>query len=224
MSWTDERIDLLQKMWLQGMSASKIANELANGLTRNAVIGKVYRLGLSGRAKGDAPTDGEASPKAMPRSPARTSSHGSGHGSLGHASGPIAHHPVAPVHHASAPIASQGAHYQMSRAQPQPTAHRPSAGPGLISGNTALAAEPMRFEAPLQAPSADVVVPIIEPVTIMELRESMCRWPIGDPTQADFRFCGARKTPGAGPYCGCHSAIAYQPQQDRRRQRPPKIA
>lgn len=220
MSWTDERIDLLQKMWLQGMSASKIANELANGLTRNAVIGKVYRLGLSGRAKGDAPGEDHASAKPSPRSPARPS----GHGSHSHASGAIAHSPIASAHHASGPIASQSAHSQMSRGQPQPTAQRSSPGPGLISGNTALAAEPMQFEAPLRAQSADVVVPIIEPVTIMELRESMCRWPIGDPTQADFRFCGARKTPGAGPYCGCHSAIAYQPQQDRRRQRPPKTA
>jgi GcrA cell cycle regulator len=52
MSWTNERIELLQKkLWLEGWSASRIAGELAHGITRNAVIGKVYRLGLSGRAK-----------------------------------------------------------------------------------------------------------------------------------------------------------------------------
>jgi GcrA cell cycle regulator len=51
MSWTNERIELLQKLWLDGWSASRIAGELAHGITRNAVIGKVYRLGLSGRAK-----------------------------------------------------------------------------------------------------------------------------------------------------------------------------
>jgi GcrA cell cycle regulator len=51
MSWTNERIELLQKLWLEGWSASRIASELAHGITRNAVIGKVYRLGLSGRAK-----------------------------------------------------------------------------------------------------------------------------------------------------------------------------
>ena len=49
MSWTNERIELLQKLWLEGWSASRIAGELACGITRNAVIGKVYRLGLSGR-------------------------------------------------------------------------------------------------------------------------------------------------------------------------------
>ena len=50
MSWTDERVDLLKKLWADGLSASQIAGELGN-VTRNAVIGKVHRLGLSGRAK-----------------------------------------------------------------------------------------------------------------------------------------------------------------------------
>jgi GcrA cell cycle regulator len=50
MSWTDERVELLKKLWSYGLSASQIAAELG-GITRNAVIGKVHRLGLSGRAK-----------------------------------------------------------------------------------------------------------------------------------------------------------------------------
>ena len=50
MSWTDERVELLKKLWQDGLSASQIAAELG-GITRNAVIGKVHRLGLSGRAK-----------------------------------------------------------------------------------------------------------------------------------------------------------------------------
>ena len=50
MSWTDERVELLKKLWADGLSASQIAGELG-GITRNAVIGKVHRLGLSGRAK-----------------------------------------------------------------------------------------------------------------------------------------------------------------------------
>src|ERR1700728_4515784 len=49
MSWTDERVELLKKLWSDGLSASQIAAELG-GITRNAVIGKVHRLGLSGRA------------------------------------------------------------------------------------------------------------------------------------------------------------------------------
>ena len=49
MSWTDERVEMLKKLWLEGHSASQIAKQLG-GVTRNAVIGKVHRLGLSGRA------------------------------------------------------------------------------------------------------------------------------------------------------------------------------
>jgi GcrA cell cycle regulator len=49
MSWTDDRVTTLKKLWLDGLSASQIAKQLG-GVTRNAVIGKVHRLGLSGRA------------------------------------------------------------------------------------------------------------------------------------------------------------------------------
>ena len=187
MSWTDERIDLLQKLWLQGMSASRIARELANGLTRNAVIGKVYRLGLSGRVKEAA--DEAGAPQ--------------------------------PLHkHATRPPARQAAQ--------RPHGRVVQSSASFVRGNTALAVQPIAFETPVRnkevARHSEVVVPISEPVTILELRDSMCRWPIGDPTQADFRFCGARKTPGDGPYCGCHAAIAYQPQPDRRRHRPQKSA
>ena len=49
MGWTDERVELLKKLWQDGLSASQIAKQLG-GVTRNAVIGKVHRLGLSGRA------------------------------------------------------------------------------------------------------------------------------------------------------------------------------
>ncbi|WP_158915969.1 GcrA family cell cycle regulator [Caulobacter sp. S45] len=50
MGWTEDRVETLKKLWLDGYSASQIAKQLGAGLTRNAVIGKVHRLGLSGRA------------------------------------------------------------------------------------------------------------------------------------------------------------------------------
>jgi GcrA cell cycle regulator len=46
MSWNDERVETLKRLWNQGLSASQIAGELGHGITRNAVIGKVHRLGL----------------------------------------------------------------------------------------------------------------------------------------------------------------------------------
>ena len=48
MSWTDERVETLKRMWAEGQSASQIAKELG-GVTRNAVIGKAHRLGLQSR-------------------------------------------------------------------------------------------------------------------------------------------------------------------------------
>jgi GcrA cell cycle regulator len=169
MHWTDERVELLKKLWSEGLSASAIAAELG-GVTRNAVIGKVHRLGLSGRAKAPAPQ-----PQRRPK-PTRVPSH------------------------------------------PMRTT------PAFVRGNTALAADlspsvavdPEVTPAPKHA--QDVVIPLSERVTIMELREQMCRWPLGDPGREDFRFCGTKVGPG-GPYCAHHAAIAYQPVLDRRRDR-----
>jgi GcrA cell cycle regulator len=66
MGWTDERVETLKKLWLDGLSASQIAKQLG-GVTRNAVIGKVHRLGLSGRAAPSQP----ARPAYKPPRPAR---------------------------------------------------------------------------------------------------------------------------------------------------------
>ena len=49
MSWTDERIDQLKQLWEKGLTASQIAEKLAGGISRNAVIGKAHRLGLKAR-------------------------------------------------------------------------------------------------------------------------------------------------------------------------------
>lgn len=69
--WTDKRIELLTKLWADGLSASRIAAELG-GVTRNAVIGKVSRLGLSGRASRAPRSTKSCAPSAKP---ARRSRH-----------------------------------------------------------------------------------------------------------------------------------------------------
>ena len=66
MGWTDERVELLRKLWLDGHSASQIAKQLGE-VTRNAVIGKVHRLGLSGRATPSQPTRPAFKPPRPPR-------------------------------------------------------------------------------------------------------------------------------------------------------------
>ena len=81
MSWTDERVETLKRMWAEGQSASQIAKELG-GVTRNAVIGKVHRLGLSNRndeapeaaapaAPEAKPAPAAAAPKPAPAAPGR---------------------------------------------------------------------------------------------------------------------------------------------------------
>ncbi|ESQ81211.1 GcrA family cell cycle regulator [Asticcacaulis sp. YBE204] len=66
MSWTDERVETLKKLWQEGHSASQIAKTLG-GVTRNAVIGKVHRLGLSGRAAPSQPARPLYKPAKPPR-------------------------------------------------------------------------------------------------------------------------------------------------------------
>jgi GcrA cell cycle regulator len=189
MSWTDERVELLRKLWLEGHSASQIAAELANGITRNAVIGKVHRLGLSGRAKAPTPSAARPRPAAAP------------------AARPAPRVVGAP---AGQPSVSSAAILGGARTASQP----------MVRGNVAyaMAAQAEEAVAPMAQTEA-VVLPMSERVTIMELRESMCRWPLGDPTSPDFRYCGGDAPIGAGPYCAYHASIAYQPAQDRRRDR-----
>jgi GcrA cell cycle regulator len=73
MGWTDERVAMLKKLWLDGLSASQIAKQLG-GVTRNAVIGKVHRLGLSGRAAPSQPArpvfKAPRAPRPIPAPPA----------------------------------------------------------------------------------------------------------------------------------------------------------
>ena len=169
MAWTDEIVEQLKQHWIDGKSASQIASLLGNGVTRNAVIGKVHRLGLAGRAK--TPSSGASRPRRMAPPPA---------------------HRVAP---------RQG-----------------SPAPRMVRGATALAIAPQTLaEIESQEEFESVVVPMSLKVTIIELKESMCRWPLGDPASSEFRYCGSPAAPG--PYCAYHARLAYQPAQERRRDR-----
>ena len=139
MSWTDDRIAQLQKLWDQGLSASQIAAELGEGVTRNAVIGKAHRLGLKSRP-----------------SPVKTDQP-----------------------KAKAPAKSEN---------PAPAKAKPAPKPA--------------------APKSKLV-------TLLDLTERVCKWPIGHPGDEDFHFCGAPSEAGH-PYCAKHCAEAYQAQAPRR--------
>ncbi len=71
---------------------------------------------------------------------------------------------------------------------------------------------------PVIRPAADVVVPISKRLSLIELNEKTCKWPIGDPLSEEFHFCG-NDSGENGPYCTYHASLAFQPPAERRRQR-----
>jgi GcrA cell cycle regulator len=133
LSWTDERIALLKKLWGEGKSAAEIAKALGGGLTRNAVIGKAHRLKLSNR--------------------------------------------VSPIQ-------------QNNKKTPAPAAK-------VVEEKKTVA---VKAAPPKRTTSG---------VSMVNLKDRMCRWPSGDPKDADFHFCGCEIVPGL-PYCEDHAKAAYQ--------------
>jgi GcrA cell cycle regulator len=185
MSWTDERVETLKRMWGEGQSASQIAKELG-GVTRNAVIGKVHRLGLSNRVGGK-DEDEEAAP--APAEPAA----------------PRAEAPRAPVAPAAAP--------PVSNVTPLPVRK------AIIPAGQPLPPQPSLNEiSPEALASVREVEKRAKRLTLMELTERTCKWPIGDPATDDFWFCGLPSLPGK-PYCEAHVGVAFQPMSARRDRR-----
>jgi GcrA cell cycle regulator len=133
MSWTNERVELLKKLWGEGKTAAEIAKELGD-VTRNAVIGKAHRLKLSNRAS---PIQQNTAKKAAPAKATVSKS-------------------------TTAKVVVQ-------------TAMNDTGGG----------------------------------VSMAELKGKMCRWPIGDPREDDFHFCGGNSIAGL-PYCEEHAKVAYQ--------------
>jgi GcrA cell cycle regulator len=154
MGWTDERVALLKKLWAEGLSASQIA-KLLTGVTRNAVIGKVHRLGLAGRA----------TPSRPAKRPVRV-------------------------------------------ARPRPAVPASPAAPRLRPAAPAV----YQAEAPVLEP---LVLDTGATATVLTLNDRMCKWPIGDPADNTFAFCG--RAACSGPYCAEHNRVAYQPSAQRKR-------
>ncbi len=170
MSWTDERIALLKKMWKEGKSAAEIAKTLGKGVTRNAVIGKAHRMGLSGRP----------SPIKKPAAPKKEAA----------AAAPKKERAAAPA--AAAPAAPRG----------KKAAITPPAANAKASAQLNKEVEELKT-------IEKEIVPLGGGVALIDLTERMCKWPIGDPRDPDFTFCGRGIRPGT-PYCPEHAAMAYQ--------------
>jgi GcrA cell cycle regulator len=129
MEWTEQRIEMLRRLWGQGQTASQIASALG-GVTRNAVIGKAHRLGVM--------------------------------------------------------VAQAKSMMPLQRSLQQPQSSAPEAVPSAPR-------EPVRNYPPARAHGGT----------------KSCSWPMGDPKQAGFHFCGEPSEPGR-PYCASHCHQAYQ--------------
>ena len=104
-------------------------------------------------------------------------------------------------------------------ASARPAQHMMRVARPVSRGNTALA-HAFEVEVEPDPVAYDNVVPMAQRLSLLELNEATCHWPIGDPSSPEFFFCGGKALTSL-PYCAQHSRIAYQPASDRRRQ-PPK--
>ena len=162
MSWTDERIATLKKMWEGGSTASQIAEELG-GVSRNAVIGKAHRMGL---------------PK---RSPATS------------------HRPKQRIQRGKPSLACVG-------------------GKPAVRESLSDVRPRSRYDLDLEASAFEAEHSIVsseDRVTLMTLTSKTCKWPIGDPSDADFHFC-SRDADNGRSYCEFHHRLAYQGIRRRR--------
>lgn len=223
MSWTEERIATLTKMWEGGATASQIADELG-GVSRNAVIGKAHRLGLKSRPspvkaneakverKKEAPVEARpaAAPKAKmpaPPPPPRVDSR-----------------PAAPRPAAAPAAAGPGAPPVDGNSQPLPPRENlrvHSVGPGgFVRQGPGEQQAPIPPAPPRRRVPAKPSPEIAGKTSLLDLNDRVCRWPMGHPGEADFHFCGEKVNPGF-PYCVDHCGRAYQAQLPRGARRPP---
>jgi len=225
MSWTDERIEKLTKMWEGGATASQIAEELG-GVSRNAVIGKAHRLGLKSRpspvkanAPGEEPESAPA-PRPAPRPPEASPPPPPVQAAPSPAPRPA---PPAPAPQAAAPAPAPAA----STAPAAPASDSPPA-PRIVSVGPGgfLRQGPGEQQAPIPPAPPRRLVPakpspdIADKTSLLDLNDRICRWPVGHPGEPDFHFCGEKVNPGF-PYCVEHCGRAYQAQLPRGHRRPP---
>ena len=209
MSWTEERIERLKKMWHEGATASQIADELG-GVSRNAVIGKAHRLGLEQRPSPVKPGEEKEMKKPAPAAPA--------------AAAAPAPKPV------KAEAAKAGAPAPAATAAPAapnaPAPHRPEIQYRSIGPGGFVRQGPGDQQAPIPPAPPRRLVPakprpeVADKTSLLELNDRICKWPIGHPGEPDFHFCGESANPGF-PYCVAHCGVAYQAQLPRRDRRPP---
>ncbi|MCK0127763.1 GcrA family cell cycle regulator [Erythrobacter sp. F6033] len=219
MSWTDERIATLQKLWEGGSTASQIAEELG-GVSRNAVIGKAHRLGLKSRPSPvKANEKKKAAKKAAPKAAAPKKAAAKPAAKPAAKAAPARPAPATAA--APSPAKNDGS---PSQPVPNPTPDLPkivSVGPGgFLRQGPGDQQPPIPPAPPRRLVPAKPSPEIADKTSLLDLSDKVCRWPMGHPGEPDFHFCGTPVNPGF-PYCVEHCGRAYQAQLPRGARRPP---
>ncbi|MFL2790550.1 MAG: GcrA family cell cycle regulator [Paracoccaceae bacterium] len=211
MAWTAERVELLTTLWKSGNSASQIANELGEGVSRNAVIGKIHRLGLSERSN---------------NSRENTDSNLKAHFSNKEKS--LDRSDTKKVDGASDIDRKKIINAKTGKKRGRKPAQK-NIDKNQNTSNESVKGESFPKEGQVSFPGIsgvseldkEALADMIElekrakKLTLMELTERTCKWPIGDPATDEFWFCGHQAQNGK-PYCKTHVAIAFQPVSTRR--------
>ncbi|MDE8653045.1 GcrA family cell cycle regulator [Novosphingobium album (ex Liu et al. 2023)] len=225
MSWTDERIEKLTKMWEGGATASQIADELG-GVSRNAVIGKAHRLGLKARPS---PVKANEKPAVRPAAAAAAPTPKKPK--------PVVEaRPAAPDPEPEEPRIEEEESFDdptpvraAPSAEPVPPPAAPpvdqprivSVGPGgFLRQGPGDQQQPIPPAPPRRLVPAKPSPEVAGKTSLLDLNDRICRWPMGHPGEPDFHFCGEKVNPGF-PYCVEHCGRAYQAQLPRGARRPP---
>ena len=192
MSWTEERIERLKKMWHDGATASQIADELG-GVSRNAVIGKAHRLGLEQRPSPVKPGEEKEAKKPAPAAAAAA------------AAAPKAERRSrAPTPDAPAAARRSGRCRTARGATPHrsaPEMQYRSIGPGgFIRQGPGDQQPPIPPAPPRRLVPAKPSPEVADKTSLLDLNDRICKWPMGHPGEPDFHFCGEPANPGF-PYC-----------------------
>lgn len=199
MAWTDEMVEELKRLWDQGITTGEIGRRL--GISKNSIVGKVHRLGLEGRPSpikknGDAPET--KAPKTASK-PSKSSKPAQVKSDKKSAETPKA---LEPSKSSSKPVEKAKTKKAEKKVDEPLKDTQPLKAPKSF-------AKPLADEPKFVAPKIEKTEKVYkENISLTELDNHTCRWPLGDPKDEDFRFCG-RKVKTGQTYCEEHAAIAY---------------
>ena len=205
MSWTPDRVESLKKMWSKGQSASQIASNLG-GVTRNAVIGKIHRLGLSNignqtqKDNSSTPINERAAISKVKKKSVRDKVE--------------SNNSKTETDDNNKSLGVKAKSKEMLKSYSQNMSK-----PLIFTANQPLPPQPSTSEISEETlKNVKSLEKKSKKLSLMELTERTCKWPIGDPATEKFWFCGHAAEPGK-PYCETHIEIAFQPVASRRERR-----